>query len=141
MYDTWELLDTLDARVALLWILAGKDIDASVISLVRLPCIGGWTQTPDAVRCTSSWRGAALRTRSTSSLPRRATLSRKRPRGRSVSLGYDHTVSMLLTGRGCGKRRGSICSCSSDTGRVRHDCDDRGLTDAGHWSILAVWNH
>ena len=31
MYDTWELLDTLDARVALLWILAGKDIDASVI--------------------------------------------------------------------------------------------------------------
>ncbi|TFY55640.1 hypothetical protein EVJ58_g8118 [Rhodofomes roseus] len=59
-YDTWDLIDTLDARVPLRWILPGKDAEASAQTFADEPYIDtDGRRTDGGVRAQLAWRRPA----------------------------------------------------------------------------------
>lgn len=96
MYDTWELLDTLNARVALLWILAGRDPDVSVPLAIHFSCTDSLMGGTETVRRISSWRGAVQRIRAMLLFLEQAMSFRKRLRSKLVSRNDRAWVSALL---------------------------------------------
>ncbi|KAH9926152.1 Alpha/beta hydrolase family-domain-containing protein [Fomitopsis serialis] len=56
-YDTWDLIDTLDPRIPLQWVLPGKDVEKSAQFLAPVPYVGADGRRSDGgVRAQTAWR-------------------------------------------------------------------------------------